>query len=250
MFPLPGPNNLNIFLADKPNGKKRFILNLKKLNKFILAPHFKMEDYRTALKLITPGAHMTTVDLKDAYITIPIDVNDRKFLRFVYNNNLYEFTCVPFGLASAPFCFTKLMKPIVSNLRQQGVLCVNYLDDFLIIGDTAEKCSANTKKLTGLLERLGFIINWEKSILTPNTKQKFLGFIFDSNEMEISLPTEKRQCIKYWAVQLRNKTSCKIRDLAKFLGILVSACPAVKYGWAYTKSLEREKFLALARNEF
>lgn len=35
-----------VFLADETNGTKRFILNLKKLNKFIVAPHFKMEDYR------------------------------------------------------------------------------------------------------------------------------------------------------------------------------------------------------------
>lgn len=42
----------NILLAPKPNGGKRFILNLKPLNKFITKTHFKMEDYRTALKLI------------------------------------------------------------------------------------------------------------------------------------------------------------------------------------------------------
>ena len=31
----------------------RFILNLKKLNKFITAPHFKIEDMKIALKLLT-----------------------------------------------------------------------------------------------------------------------------------------------------------------------------------------------------
>lgn len=37
----------SIFLVHKPNGKKRFILNLKSLNKFITINHFKMEDLRT-----------------------------------------------------------------------------------------------------------------------------------------------------------------------------------------------------------
>lgn len=37
-----------IFLTPKSNGGKRFILNLKPLNKCILPSHFKMEDYRTA----------------------------------------------------------------------------------------------------------------------------------------------------------------------------------------------------------
>nr|CAH7748210.1 unnamed protein product [Callosobruchus chinensis] len=37
------------FLADKSDGGKRFILNLKLLNKFLDPPHFKMEDFRTVL---------------------------------------------------------------------------------------------------------------------------------------------------------------------------------------------------------
>lgn len=40
----------NIFLRRKTNGKKRLILN--NLNKCVLAPHFKIEDFRTAKKLL------------------------------------------------------------------------------------------------------------------------------------------------------------------------------------------------------
>lgn len=40
-------------------------------------------------------------------------------------------------------------------------------------------------------------------------------------------------------------SNSKIRDFAKFVGTLISACPAVAYGWLYTKLFEREKFLAL-----
>lgn len=38
-------------LVDKSNGEKRFILNLKKLNLFINAPHFKLEDQKTVMRL-------------------------------------------------------------------------------------------------------------------------------------------------------------------------------------------------------
>uniref|UniRef100_A0A1Y1K307 Uncharacterized protein n=1 Tax=Photinus pyralis TaxID=7054 RepID=A0A1Y1K307_PHOPY len=41
-----------IFLADKPNGKKRFILNLKPLNNIISSPHFKMENFETVSRLL------------------------------------------------------------------------------------------------------------------------------------------------------------------------------------------------------
>ncbi|CAB3250097.1 unnamed protein product [Arctia plantaginis] len=43
------------FLAPKPNGSKKVNLNIKPLNKFGEKTHFKMEDYRTAVKPIPKG---------------------------------------------------------------------------------------------------------------------------------------------------------------------------------------------------
>ena len=50
---------------DKPNGSKRLILNLKALNKFIIAPHFKLEDLKTVLRLVSKGCWMASIDLQD-----------------------------------------------------------------------------------------------------------------------------------------------------------------------------------------
>lgn len=43
------------FHVDKPNGEKRFILSLKKINKFISALHFKIEVLKTVRRLVTKG---------------------------------------------------------------------------------------------------------------------------------------------------------------------------------------------------
>ncbi|XP_046962197.1 uncharacterized protein LOC124531730 [Vanessa cardui] len=51
----------SIFLVPKPNGKKRFILNLKSLNKFTLTNHFKMEDLRTTLKLLSKNSYVQLI---------------------------------------------------------------------------------------------------------------------------------------------------------------------------------------------
>lgn len=53
-----------IFSVPKPNGKHRFILNLKALNKFVDVEHFKMEDYWTAIKLLKKDDYMASIDLK------------------------------------------------------------------------------------------------------------------------------------------------------------------------------------------
>lgn len=105
------------FLVDKQNGKKRFILNLKKLNKFIQTPHFKLEDMRTVMKLVSQDAFMYKLDMKDAYFLVPVHPNYRKYLRFWVGGNLFELTCLPFGLSTSPYVFTKVMRPVISGLR-------------------------------------------------------------------------------------------------------------------------------------
>lgn len=70
--------------------------------------------------------------------------------------------------------------------------------------------------------------------------------------MSVELPTSKRKSIQALAEQFSKKRSCKIRELARFLGILIAAWPAISYDWLCTKQLEREKFLALrnCKNDF
>lgn len=133
-------------------------------------------------------------------------------------------------------------------LRVQGVLCVNYLDDFFIFGKSYNECQMNTAMTVELLNSLGFLINVKKCNLEPSQKQRFLGFIFNSNNMSIELPMEKKLKIKKYTQYFLNIKSCKIRLLAEFIGVLIAACPAIKYGWLYTKNLERLKFIALKEN--
>ena len=79
----------------------------------------KWRDYGTALRLIKPGCFMGSVDLSDAYYSVNVTNNDRKYLRFLWRGKLYQYTCLPNGLSSAPRLFTKLLKPVYALLRSQ-----------------------------------------------------------------------------------------------------------------------------------
>lgn len=237
----------SIFLTAKPNGGKRFILNLKPLNKFIQNFHFKMEDHRTATKMITKGGFLATIDLKEAYLLIPIFEAHKKYLRFMYDDTVYQFNAMPYGLCTAPRVFTKIMKEVITFLRQRGYKSVIYLDDILCIGDTFDECYTNMNSTLELLKCLGFIINFEKSVLTPQRTCKFLGFMLNSADLSLSLPSDKRSNIDKLVKKFSLLPTCTIREFSQLIGVLVSACPAVKYGWLYTKTLERQKYLALQK---
>lgn len=238
----------SVFLTPKSNGGYRFILNLKTLNKLVYKHHFKMEDIRTAAKLVTKHAYMATIDLKEAYFLVPIHPSHRKYLRFRFNSKLFEFNCLPYGLTSAPFVFTKLLKPLLALLRGQGHTLVAYLDDILCIGKSYESCKNTVNILIRYIQLLGLVINFDKSNLEPLQTCRFLGLEINTNLMRLQLPHEKISKIVSSASKITSKTQISIREFAKFIGTLTSACPAVAYGWAHTKHFEREKFLALLQS--
>jgi hypothetical protein len=98
----------NIFLRPKKDGSHGVILNLKQLNTDIKHYHFKMETLTTALSCIYKNAWFASCDFKDAYYSIRVDQRYRNFLIFSYKNQLYEYTCLPNGLATSPRVFTKV----------------------------------------------------------------------------------------------------------------------------------------------
>lgn len=66
--------------------------------------------------------------------------------------------------------------------------------------------------------------------------------------MTIELPMDKRQRILVTLKAFKASNKVSIRYLAEVIGILVSACPAVRYRWLHIKNLERLRYLALLRN--
>ena len=119
-----------IFTRPKKDGSHRVIFNLKKLNESVTYHHFKMDTLETAIRLMRPGCYMTSIDLKDAYYSIPIAEEHQKYLKFIWRDQLYAFTSLPMGLTSSPRIFTTVLKPVFSYLRSPfGHICLGYIDD-------------------------------------------------------------------------------------------------------------------------
>ncbi len=53
--------------------------------------------------------------------------------------------CLPFGLSSAPFCFTKTLKPVYGTFRQNGIRCSYYIDDSINMNSDYETCVTKCK---------------------------------------------------------------------------------------------------------
>ena len=174
-----------IFLREKKENKHRLILNLKELNRFTPHHHFKIYTLKSALNMTRKGCFIASIDLTDAYYSVPIKNSLQNFFAFQFQGKFYRYACLPNGLTSAPRLFTKIMNPVLSTLRKLGYNVMNYLDDVFICGDTFAEWRDVVLATENLLLKLRFSIHPEKSQLIPVQKIKYFGFLIDSVKIKI-----------------------------------------------------------------
>ena len=170
---------------------------------------------------------MCKLDLKDAYLSVPIAQCHRKYLKFAWQGTVYQYNVLPFGLATAPRAFTKLMKPALAHLRSKGVRLIAYLDDLLIIGKDKREAEEAYQNAKSLMESLGFVINLEKSQAIGTQKMEFLGFIIDSVSMTFRLPQDKVKDIRQKCRCALQDPRLTIQELAHLIGTLIATRLAV-----------------------
>ena len=86
---------------------------------------------------------MASADMKAAYYSIPIKPSDRKYLRFMWEGNIYEFTCLPNGLSCAPGSLLKSLNLPYLLCTSKDTLRWNISMTFILQGQTYEKCVQN-----------------------------------------------------------------------------------------------------------
>ena len=113
-------------------GKKRLVISLKFLNLYLWKCKFKYEDFKTALDYFEKDAYLFTFDLKSRYHHLDIHPEHQTYLGFQWEGKFYMSTVLPFGLSTACYIFTKLLRPVVKHIQALGVRLVLYLDDGIV----------------------------------------------------------------------------------------------------------------------
>ena len=94
---------------------------------------------------------------------LPIHPKFQKYLCFHVQGQAYQFRALPFGIATAPLEFTRVVKEIKFIAFSQGVRIHQYLDDWLVRAKGQNTCAQDVQKLITVVEKLGWIVNLKKS---------------------------------------------------------------------------------------
>lgn len=214
----------------QPNGKKRLILDLRYVNKHFIKQRVKYEDWKVALSYFQKGAFMISFDLKSGYHHIDIYPDHQTFLGFAWKFSgdtkfrCFVFTVLPYGLVSAPFIFTKCLKPLEKFWRIHGISVAIFLDDGWLIDSHQVSCAALAVCVRSDLYKAGFITNDEKSHWTPSQVIEWLGIVWDSSHGTIRISDRQLFSIADCVQKISQKHfKVSARELASLVGKIISA---------------------------
>ncbi|CEP09959.1 hypothetical protein, partial, partial [Parasitella parasitica] len=100
----------SMFVIPKKNVGVRPVFNLRKLNHYLDAPHFKMDTIKEVARMIQPNDYLVSIDLSDAFLHVGLHPDSRKYLRLKWKDQVYQYCTTAFGLTTSPFVFTKVCK--------------------------------------------------------------------------------------------------------------------------------------------
>ena len=219
-----------IGVVPKKGNKLRLICDLRQLNSVCQPPKFIYENIDTALELVHYKDEFISVDLKNGFHHVPVNLNDRKYLGFSWEGIYYQWNVLPFGLSSSPYFFCKILKPIVGWLREKGLRVIIYVDDILLIASHKD-IESHRHILLDTLKDLGWFIKHEKCNLIPNTKIKFIGYTLDSigdtSQPVLRINSERIRRLSKCLKHLLQNNSCTKRHLARVAGQCVSMSKAI-----------------------
>ena len=173
--------------------------------------------------------------------------SDWRFLRFSWEEEYYQFKTLPFGLTSAPYVFTKLLRPVAALFRQAGLRILVYLDDWLLLASDPDLLKDQGEYVSSNLQSLRFLLNHKKCIMVPTQSIEFLGFIIDSRRMTLSLPAVKVDKIHKECRHILNLSEVTGRQLSHIIGLMTSVLPAIHPAPLHYRALQCLRLEALGQ---
>ena len=111
-------------------------------------------------------------------------------------------------------------------------------------------CEEATLHAVQLFISLGFKIHPEKSVVIPTQVLEFLGFPLNSILMTVSLTDKKVDKILQLCQKFSNPgRQFTVREVASFIGTLVSSFPGVEFGPLHYRHIDADKELNLNWNK-
>ena len=160
-----------IVAVPKKDGRFRICGDYKvTVNQVLAVDQYPLPKPEDLFATLAGGTVFSKLDLSQAYLQVQLDEKSMPYVTINTHRGLYRQTRLPFGVASAPAQFQKMMDVVLQGIP--GVVC--YIDDILVSGKDEQSHLESLKEVFTRLEKHGFRLKREKcEFLLPSIE--FLG---------------------------------------------------------------------------
>lgn len=185
-----------------------------------------VDDLVSIIKSKGKGCLLFKCDLKRAYRQIPIDPGDASLVGYSFNGNIYFDKVLTFGLRSAAFLCQRLTSAVKHICQMLSIFIVNYLDD-LAGAECKDSAWRTYRELGKVLEFCGLEQSVEKAC-EPSTKMVFIGILFDSENLTLTVTSDRLLEIKMLVIEWLNFETATLKQLQSLIGKLNFVAHCVK----------------------
>lgn len=157
-----------VVIARKKDGKPRFCVDYRELNKVMKADRFPIPNMEEIMEDLQGSCVLSTLDLFSGYWQVRVSEDCKDRTTFTCKYGTYSFEVIPFGLMNAPATFQRMMNDILRDVPFAGV----YIDDVVIFS-------------TNILEHLTHIRTVLELLASFNLKLKLRKCSFAKEEVEL-----------------------------------------------------------------
>ena len=181
---------------------------------------------------------MASINLREAYLQVPVHPESRRFLHFVAHGRTYQFKALCFRLSTAPQVFTRVMAPVSAILHSLGIRMRRYLDDWLVQASSREGLLRDLAVVLSLCRELGIVVNPEKSNFSPSQVVQYLGVVIDARTFMASPSPDHVSRLRSTAGEFLRSAAPPASLWQSLLGMLSSLSHLVPGGCLRMRSLQ------------
>ena len=191
---------------------------------------------------IGPTATGSRVDIRSAFMNLPMAPGMLRYLGFTLNGSYYVITSLPFGSASSCLIFERVATLLEWIVREETGRrhLAHYLDDFPLLGTSEEDVQNFIDDFTEIMGRIGMPVAEEKTLL-PTQLLVYLGLLLDLLRQVLTIPDDKREhCIQLIEDIIsahRARSTVIVKTVQQLAGHLNFICQAIPAGRTFLSGL-------------
>lgn len=243
--------------------KPRLCHDARYLNLWMRDTPFSLDGLGDLPRYVHKDSYQTILDDKSGYDHILLTKESRTFFGIQWGGWYFTYNTLPFGWKVSPYVYHTTGLMASNFFRSIGIPCLLYIDDrhngqlqvslskgeYLMLNSEDERNRASAASAIFLvayyLVRLGYFLGLAKSVLSPQKRVKYLGYLVDSSTQAFHCVPEKQAKFINLIRDILGRPTVTVKTLQRLAGKCISFSLAFPAARLFTREIN----VAIARGQ-